>query len=712
MLPLTVFSAAVLVQLVDREVDLVRRSTMERTRAVMSAVDAELQGSLDALRALATSRALERGDLEGFHDDARRVLGSHSGWLTVTLADASGKLVVDAAKPLGAELGTAIAPETLPTFLLRRQPSVGDVAQVPLARVASVPVRVAVLRDAGPAYVITALLNLDSFGALLRGQRLPEGWVIAIADKQRRFVARIPHRAPGEPAAPGFSAALAQGLEGWYRARTVEGRDTFQAFTRSEASGWGVGIAIPVDEVWSGAWRAAAAMGAGAVFSIAVGVLMALFFARRIAAPIGSLATSARALGAGSADVPIQARARVDEVNEVADALAAAAEAVRAREQSLVSADGELRAANRAKDEFLATLSHELRNPLAAISMSAEVLRHSLADQRVILRTADVLERQSGQMSRLVEDLLDMSRITFGKVSIDPRPMDLAQAVERIAGTWRASGRFAGHEVRFDLAPAWILADSGRVEQVAANLLDNALKFTPRDGQVAVRVAREGGVALLEVSDTGRGLSASLRDSAFDVFVQGDQSLDRPAGGLGIGLALVRRIAELHGGSAEAHSQGEGRGATFVVRFPAIDEAAPPGPASASIGIAAARRILVVEDNDDSRTMLCTLLRAEGHTVSEASDAASALAAIETARPDAALVDIGLPGMSGYTLVRQLRERLGRGALLIALTGYGGDADRRRALEAGFDLHLVKPVDGERLRSALEDAVAARGTAL
>jgi signal transduction histidine kinase len=466
-----------------------------------------------------------------------------------------------------------------------------------------------------------------------------------------------------------------------------------------------VGIAIPVSEVQAGAWKAAGTMALGAVVSIALGVLIALFFARWIAAPIRSLAAAARALGAGTASVPIEARARVQEVDEVADALAASADAVLAREQSLIRADGELRAANRAKDEFLATLSHELRNPLAAISMSAEVLRHSLADPRLILRTADVLERQSAQMSRLVEDLLDMSRITFGKVTIDPRPMDLAHVVQRLAGAWRAAGRFAGHTVRFDLAPAWILGDSGRVEQVLANLLDNALKFTPREGQVAVRVAREGAAALLEVSDTGRGMPAALRDNAFDVFVQGEQSIDRPAGGLGIGLALVRRIAELHGGSAEVHSDGEGRGATFVVRFPAIEAVAPPEPLSASASRVAARRVLVVEDNEDARTLLCALLRAEGHTVSEASDAPSALAAIETSRPDAALVDIGLPGVSGYKLVGQLRERLGPGALLVALTGYGSDADRRRALEAGFDQHLVKPVDGERLRSVLGAAV-------
>ena len=391
----------------------------------------------------------------------------------------------------------------------------------------------------------------------------------------------------------------------------------------------------------------------------------------------------------------------MDEVRAVADALKEAGDAVRNREETQKRAEMALREANRSKDEFLATLSHELRNPLAAISMSAPLLRSSPGNEGLVLKTADVLERQSAQMTHLVEDLLDLSRVTFGKISVSPAPMDLAVTAERLFSTWQSAGRFGRHEVRLDTAPAWISGDAPRIEQIIGNLLDNALKFTPRGGRVAIRVAREGATSLLEIADSGTGLPLKIADSLFDPFVQGEQALDRPSGGLGIGLALVRKLAEMHGATVEALSEGTGRGATFIVRFAAIE---PPPEATTSVpaeAVTSPRRVLLVEDNEDARSVLLALLQAEGHQVKGAHDAASALAALPGFHPEVVLVDIGLPGMSGYELANLLRARLGPDAHLVALTGYGASEDRLHAVEAGFDHHLTKPAGLDALREVL-----------
>jgi CheY-like chemotaxis protein len=304
-------------------------------------------------------------------------------------------------------------------------------------------------------------------------------------------------------------------------------------------------------------------------------------------------------------------------------------------------------------------------------------------------------------MARLVGDLLDISRVAMGKVALERERFNLAEAAGNVLNTWRASGRVERHRLLQDLKPAWIDADRARIEQILSNLLDNAVKFTPAGKRIAVHTAQEGENAVLRVSDEGAGLAPGSAQRMFDLFVQGERGLDRAAGGLGVGLALVKRLTELHGGSVAAESAGPGRGATFSVRLPAV---LPPAQRQAAVSplVLAPRKVLIVEDNDDARHMLHEALAFSGHDVREARDGASGLALAAEAHPDIALIDIGLPDLDGYEVARRLRAAPGgRRMGLIAITGYGQAEDQRRAYEAGFDAHLTKPVAPERLKQVM-----------
>ena len=367
-------------------------------------------------------------------------------------------------------------------------------------------------------------------------------------------------------------------------------------------------------------------------------------------------------------------------------------------------AHAQAEANSRAKDEFFAMLGHELRNPLGAITTALHVidvcgpLDERSGEARAIIR------RQVGQLVRLVDDLLDVTRLATGKVSLSLRRIDLAAVARRAVEGVSAPGRTVTCRAG---APVWIDADETRIEQILGNLLGNALKFTPAGGRITVTVEVDGPEAVLRVEDDGAGVPPDLLPRIFDLFVQGQTTLHRREAGLGIGLTLVRRLVDLHRGRIEAASEGPGRGSAFTVRLPA---ARPPGdaaaPAPATPRAAARRRVLIIEDNDDARQMLRHLLDHAGHEVHEAAEGIDGLARAVALRPDAVIVDIGLPGLDGYSIARRLRETGPPGVLLVAITGYGQDGDRLRSREAGFDAHLTKPVDPQALDALLAQAGA------
>jgi PAS domain S-box-containing protein len=369
-------------------------------------------------------------------------------------------------------------------------------------------------------------------------------------------------------------------------------------------------------------------------------------------------------------------------------------------------------AANRAKDEFIAMLGHELRNPLSAISGAVAVLQRVGSPDEPATSAREVIVRQTQHLARLMDDLLDVGRVMTGKIVLDQRPIDLLDAAERVVTTIRATGRAGRHRLTVAGTPAWVDGDVTRIEQVITNLVTNALKYTPADGKISVVVGDDGRESILRVADTGHGISPELLPRIFDLFVQGAQAPERAQGGLGIGLTLVRRLVELHGGRVEAASGGEGTGSMFTIALPRLP--APPAPtAPPRRRTVPPQRTLVVEDNDDARDMLRTLLELDGHTVHVAANGIAGLAAALEHRPDVAVVDIGLPEMDGYEVARKLRASESLKAIkLIALTGYGQADDARRAYEAGFDLHVVKPIDPERLADAVFAVVSGAGGGL
>jgi two-component system CheB/CheR fusion protein len=373
----------------------------------------------------------------------------------------------------------------------------------------------------------------------------------------------------------------------------------------------------------------------------------------------------------------------------------------------------ELADADRRKDEFLGMLSHELRNPLTPLRTALELLRMGVSTPE---RTLSIAERQVKQLMRLVDDLLDVSRITQGKIALRQETIALDEIVTRAVEVVRPLLDERGHDFAVVLPPerVWLDADPARLTQVLANLLGNAIKYTPAGGSIRfVAEATEERVTI-RVRDTGVGIAPDLLPHVFDLFVQGDRALDRERGGLGIGLTIVRRLVELHGGRVTARSDGPGRGSELVVelaRRPAIVLEEPPAvvfrtPAET----AAAARVLLIEDNEDAADSLSALIGTLGHEVRVAPNGRVALEIVDAWAPNAVVSDIGLPGMDGYQLVRALRDNktLER-TTFIALSGYGREEDRELAFEAGFDHHLAKPPDVDTLADLLERAALASG---
>jgi CheY-like chemotaxis protein len=351
------------------------------------------------------------------------------------------------------------------------------------------------------------------------------------------------------------------------------------------------------------------------------------------------------------------------------------------------------------KNEFLAMLAHELRNPMAPIRNAVAILRSPdlTAGQRGW--GLDVVERQVQQLVRLVDDLLDVSRITSGKIQLKLQPVQVADVVAAAVETSRPLIEALRHELVLDITtePLWVRGDFARLTQVLANLLNNAAKYTEQGGRIVLALQRCGEDAVVRVTDTGIGIRPESLATIFELFAQVDRTLDRAQGGLGVGLTLVQRLVELHGGSVQASSTGPGQGAEFAVRLPLqvqMEKTSTDNPNQAPGAESGGCRILLVDDNVDSAQTMATLLRMEGHDTDVVYDGESALQRAQAMSPDAVFLDIGLPGMSGFQVARELRARpQTRRAVLIAVTGYGQASDRQRALEAGFDHHLVKPVD-------------------
>lgn len=695
LIPLSLFGIGATLWIAERERQVFEQGARQRTLALVTAVDTELRGHADRLRAMASSYDLQVGDLDGFRREILRVLPTQTDWRDIILSLPGGEVLLRAARP--GDPPRSVTETSLATYgaVTGGGPAFGNLADYGGEKLFSVRIPV---ETRGTPAVLSALITPESILGLLTPQRLPADWVGVVVDANQHIVARtLNHRRMlGQPAAESLRRALDTASEGWFHGTTIENFEVYTPYNRSSASGWAVAVGIPAGRVESTTNASLVILVIGLLAANVVALLFASLYSQRIAKPIASLASAARALGEGGRIRP-PTESRFGEVREVSQALLTSAHAIGEREEKL-------RAADQAKDEFLAMLGHELRNPLGALSSASQVLNVAEPGRPAAREATSVISRQVERMTRLVDDLLDVGRVISGKVSLQRAPTDLGKVVTQVLENLHRASFFKRRDVQVDISPAWVDGDETRVEQIVFNLLENAGKYTPADGQISVRVFEEGGNAVLEVVDSGIGMTPELLPRVFDLFSQGQRSIDRGASGLGIGLTLVKRLTEMHGGTVTAASAGTDRGSKFRLQLPSIPPPAPVAPpADDPLRIGQLRRVLLIEDNEDARRSMVTILRYYGYRVFEAADGFEGIATAEEIQPDCAIIDIGLPQYDGYEVAKRLRATPAcRNMLLIALTGYGSENARREAQAAGFDDYLVKPVSPRDLAELIE----------
>ena len=683
------------------------RAMLDLARALSSAVDAELDGSVSTLASMARAPAIGAGDLRGFYDIARRQSAAQPEWLAVILTDASGNILFRTTSPFGAPGGRIADSESLQQLLAVQTPLVGRVARGPRGR-AAFPVRVPIRDGAGKLHALTAAIQPDRILRVIERQRVPAGSVIEVLDAFGSIVARSPNHERTVASAP--SASLSKLIrsparEGIGATTTLEGEAVTTAYTRLSRYGWSIAVSVPTTAIGAATLEGISLYGWGLALSLLASVGVAWLLSARIAKTFHKLQAGTASLGAGEhAKV---APSRVKEFRLMGEAIEAAAAQRAAHEQErsrlLASLEQALEASRRSgqvKDEFLAMLGHELRNPLSPIVASLDLM--DLRGDKASERERGIMRRQVQHMKRLVDDLLDVSRIATGKMQLDPKPLNLADLV-RHGATVRP-----GMTVELAAPEAlWVEGDESRLAQVLNNLLSNAERFG--NGMARIGLSECEGWARLEVADRGIGMPPELLARVFEPFYQAPQQMARSTGGLGLGLAIVHKIVELHGGRIRAHSDGPGCGSRFVVELPlAAAPAATPEPAASACAVP--ERVLLVDDNVDAAATTAAILEHLGHAVRVAHTGTEALAVAGWYQPSVAILDIGLPDMDGYALAGAIRRK-GNAPRLVALTGYGQQADLARALDAGFDLHLTKPATLDALRRAVTAAAAPEAVA-
>jgi signal transduction histidine kinase/ActR/RegA family two-component response regulator len=605
--------------------------------------------------------------------------------------------------------GTLADPASVQEVLAVRRPVVGHIARGKGGRPA-VPVRIPVTDKSGRLYTLTAIIRPDRILRVIQRQRIPNGSLISIMDTSGSVVARSRDQDKNVTHSP--SPSLTQlmrsgGPENVGLSRTLEGEEVVTAYTTFSRYGWKVAIGAPASGLRAPLLGGFAVYGAGIAASLAICIGIASLLSARIVKTIERLEIGATALGAGA---PIAVPpTRIKEMKLMGNALESAAlqrtaheqerslllgsleHALNRQEQALAQA----RDAGRAKDQFLAVLGHELRNPLSPIVASLDLM--DMRNEAGSQRERTIMRRQVNHLKRLVDDLLDVSRITSGKFQLDMKPVNLADVVRHgVAALPDQPIVMSAPE------SVWITGDDSRLAQVLNNLLSNAARFG--SSETSVSLATSGALARLVVRDNGVGMSADTLAQVFVPFFQAPQQAARHTGGLGLGLAIVRKIVELHGGHVTAHSDGPGKGSRFEVVLP-LGSPAAAEPEMGTQAVASPLRVLLVDDNEDAALSTARLLEHIGYEVRVAHTAAAALDIFGQYAPDVAILDIGLPDMDGYALAAAVRKTEGGSRVrLVALTGYGQKGDIERAARAGFDLHLTKPATVDDLRRAMAPA--------
>ena len=719
-IPLLCFAAYLTIGLSRTEQAAVERGVVDTVNALATGVDREITSTIATLEALATALSLDEPDLEAFRTRALRVLESQSSrrWLTVHLTTPDGTPLMNARYQPGATLPRP-DPQSVRETVLTRRPVITDLVVVPPGGYAY-GVRVPVIRGGAVRYVLTAAVSADAHRELLLSQVGVRDRIAVVYDRQGKIVYRTvnPEKLIGTPVTPKLAEASARQPSGALDDTNLEGLPVRVVFQRSSLSGWAIAVGVPQSTLYAAQQRSVRQIvGVGAVF-LALSAVVALLFARSMRRNVGALVTQAETLNdpeapANVIDPPITELARLR------DALHSAGQVIHERGASLQRqlaaldvARNDAEAANRAKDEFLAVLSHELRTPLNAVFGWAQMLRKGQVQGDAAKRALETIVRNANAQLQLIDDLLDVSRVAAGKLRLQVQSVDPRTVIEQALEAVRPAAEARQIRVHTVLAPdaGRVSGDPARLQQVVWNLLANAVKFTEPHGSVGVVLRPNGPDVEIVVTDTGRGITPELLPFVFDRFRQADSSSTRAHSGLGLGLALVKHLVELHGGTVAAESGGQGKGATFTIRLPAAspapeegDQAIPSRRLARTVPAAppsSARldglRVLVVDDDADALELATAVLVGAGAVVRTCLSASQGLRLVREWRPDVLVSDIEMPGEDGYTLIRKVRaldgERGGR-TPAIALTAYGRTQDRVESLAAGYDMHVPKPID-------------------
>lgn len=720
LVPLAVMAALALAYFIEERQEVAKRSALELSRALGSTVDSELRSAADVLETLALSEDLASGDLQSFYRAALRAT-ERQRWRSILLTDgATGRPLFRTSAPFGAPERVPVDPESLALAMRNRRTVIGKVTPLPPPS-GAFAVRVPALGGAQPEYILTAVVPTDKISAVLKRQSVPPSWVISVIDQVGQRVARTRDN-PSNSISPSMQKLMDGGLpEGSGVTYTLEGIQSFTGYTRLRDSGWMVGVGIPVAEIRAAIYAPIAAVLTGLLASLLLTAYLVRYLARKVTGPIDLLKKAAGALGRGEkvertplgiAELDVVDESLVQAAIERDRYMHALRMAQNEREALLERASAGLRSAEeagRVKDEFLAVLGHELRNPLAPIAMALQLMDRK--GDPVTAKERAVVRRQLRHMTRLVDDLLDVSRITGRRLTMEMAPLLLAPLLEQAVDAIRPTlgERRISLDIERQAHGVWVLGDEARLAQVFSNLLGNALKFTQDHGCIAVIMRAVADGVQIEVCDDGVGMRPEVLTRAFDPFFQERQGTERARGGLGLGLAIVRSLVEMHGGRVQARSDGEGHGSCLAVTLPECAPVEKSQPQMASFPTGGHGRILIVDDNVDAADSAAALLETPGYEVRAAYDPQTALALLDEFEPDVAVLDIGLPGMSGYDLARRLRAHpKGRHCGLIALSGYAREEDVALARAAGFDLHLAKPAGPDELLSHVERLLRAR----
>jgi len=695
----------------DAAIDRVR----ENVRLVRLVIDGDLYRAQSVMRTLVNSQALANQDMARVYRELQAMNAGSGAWMV--LYNEQGAQILNTRLPYGSPLGVRPNPGEVTQMLAAGKGWTTGMRWRAALKNSFVAVEEPIDLGPGQRYVLAQAYSPDWFTSAFAGRALPAGWMAGLADRDGAVIARSssPVRS-GARIKPELLRAMSGAGADVLRHVNLEGVEVYDVFTHSRLSGWSMTIGAPVDGIDRPVWTGALMILAGMVFAFVLALALTALFGQRLVRYVGRAALAARRLGRHD-DVAPLAPSGVREFDLLNGAIMEANARLRDEMRSRLLAQdernallleaqrarGHAEAQNAAKDEFLAMLGHELRNPLAAVSNAVRVLDSERATAAMQSRARHVLLRQSDHLAKLVDDLLDVNRVLMGKFTLTPHRVDLAGVVQRSLEALAGAGRTTRFTMQTTLQAAWVDADPTRLAQIVDNVIDNAIKYSPDGGMLAITVRPSGAFAELVVTDPGVGIAPDLLPNVFDMFVQASQPLQRAQGGLGIGLSLVRRLAEMHGGSATLASGGLGQGSTFTLRMPLAQEAGAAVAPAAPAPRARSRRVLLVEDNEDARETMSMLLATCDCTVLAAANGPDGIALAASSQPALGFIDIGLADMDGYAVARALRaDPRTRAMRLIALTGYGSERDRIDALAAGFDLHLTKPISLDQLAAALQ----------